>query len=128
MMMNCMEIGINLVRLVCGALLLSCQLSWACYLFPSDQPNPCAEKACLYGSRCVVTPDGRYATCECPVSCPSYGDSDDSVPVCGSDGRYYRNRCELDRQACRLARNLTVRHVGKCGKFFHSLSHETERN
>jgi len=91
-------------------------LSGCCYLFPADKPDPCADKACLFGSRCVASTDGHYATCECPESCPNYGDSDDSQPVCGSDGRYYKNRCELDRQACHMGRNITVKYIGKCGK------------
>lgn len=35
----------------------------SCYLF-SDMPDPCADKACLFGSRCVPSSDGLYATCE----------------------------------------------------------------
>ncbi|CAL8148206.1 unnamed protein product [Orchesella dallaii] len=79
-----------------------------------SMPDPCADKACLFGSRCVASADGHYATCECPTSCPNYGDSDDSQPVCGSNGVNYRNKCELDREACRLGRNITVRYEGKC--------------
>ncbi|XP_035709385.1 agrin isoform X4 [Folsomia candida] len=79
-----------------------------------DKPDPCADKACLFGSRCVASADGHYASCECPDSCPNYGDSDDSQPVCGSDGQFYKNKCELDRQACHLGRNITVKYVGKC--------------
>jgi hypothetical protein len=103
-----------LLSLMMGSGLIN--LSGCCYLYPADKPDPCADKACLFGSRCVASVDGHYATCECPESCPNYGDSDDSQPVCGSDGRYYKNRCELDRQACRMGKNITVKYIGKCGK------------
>lgn len=66
--------------------LMGPRLTLACYLYPSDKPDPCADKACLFGSRCVATADGHYASCECPESCPNYGDSDDSQPVCGKYG------------------------------------------
>lgn len=106
--------------LVLLTLFLSCSsnapLSQACYLFPAGMPDPCADKACLFGSRCVASADGHVATCECPTSCPNYGDSDDSQPVCGSNGVNYRNKCELDREACRQRRNITVRYEGRCGK------------
>lgn len=93
------------------------KLSSACYLYPAGMPDPCLDKACLFGSRCVASADGHLATCECPTSCPNYGDSDDSQPVCGSNGINYKNKCELDREACRLGRNITIRYEGKCGKF-----------
>ncbi|ODN03364.1 Agrin [Orchesella cincta] len=90
------------------------KLSAACYLFPAGMPDPLCGQRCLFGSRCVASADGHYATCECPTSCPNYGDSDDSQPVCGSNGVNYKNKCELDREACRLGRNITVRYEGKC--------------
>ena len=113
-----MEILILAITLILFA--ISCHSSgvYGCYLFPADMPDPCADKACLFGSRCVASADGLHATCECPASCPSYGDSEDSQPVCGSDGKYYRNKCELDREACRLRKNITARFFGKCGKKF----------
>ncbi|CAG7786347.1 unnamed protein product [Allacma fusca] len=79
-----------------------------------DLPDPCAEKVCSFGSRCVVSDDGHYATCECPTNCPSFGDSGDSLPVCGSDGRFYRNKCEMDRVACSQHRNISIKFYGPC--------------
>lgn len=66
--------------------------------------------------RCVASQDGHYASCECPESCPNFGDSDDSQPVCSSTSKQYRNRCEMDREACHLGRNITVKFPGKCGE------------
>jgi Kazal-type serine protease inhibitor domain len=93
----------------------------AFFCFCLDTPDPCRTKTCQFGARCVTT-DGRYANCECPTFCPSSsgrdGDSEDSQAVCGSDGKLYRNRCELDREACRWMRNITVKYHGKCGESF----------
>ncbi|CAG7734118.1 unnamed protein product, partial [Allacma fusca] len=80
-----------------------------------DTPDPCATKICHYGSRCIPTLDGRYAICDCPTSCPENSqDREDSQAVCASDGKLYRNKCELDKEACRLRRNITARYYGKC--------------
>ena len=94
-------------------------LSSGCYLYPADMVDPCADKACLFGSRCVPSADGHYAACECE-ECPNYGDTDESQTVCGSDGKLYRNKCELNRHACQLARSVSVKYLGKCGESRHS--------
>ncbi|XP_049859023.1 agrin-like [Schistocerca gregaria] len=86
----------------------------ACYVFPAGVPDPCVGVSCRHGARCVPSRDGRSASCRCPASCPDYGDHEGSRPVCASDGRTYRNQCELRRAACAHAADLAVRFPGKC--------------
>lgn len=84
--------------------------------FPVEN-DLCREKNCGYGARCVVSSDGRNASCVCPEKCHSYGDHVTSHPVCGSDGIDYKNKCELDRAACKSNSNITAKFNGKCGKY-----------
>ncbi|KAI5640606.1 kazal-type serine protease inhibitor domain-containing protein [Phthorimaea operculella] len=86
----------------------------ACYLFPSDVPNPCQGVTCGPGALCRPTPDGRSHTCECPESCPSYGDHEGSRPLCANDARDYPGDCEMRRAACETNTNITFKYYGKC--------------
>ncbi|XP_065218165.1 agrin-like isoform X2 [Planococcus citri] len=76
--------------------------------------DPCRHHVCQYGARCVPAPDGRNVTCECPLSCPNYGDHSRSRPVCGADGLDYTNHCELKKTACTSSVNITVKYEGYC--------------
>ncbi|XP_051700161.2 follistatin-related protein 4 isoform X1 [Oryctolagus cuniculus] len=69
----------------------------------------CGKKFCSRGSRCVLSGATREPECRCLEVCrPSY------VPVCGSDGRFYENHCELHRAACLLGKRLSVTHSKNC--------------
>ena len=100
----------------CLSVVLILESSLCCYIFPAEMTDPCREKKCLYGARCVPSIDGRTATCECPKRCPAYGDHTESRPVCGSDGVDYRDQCELRRAACAASKEVSVRFQGKCGE------------
>ncbi|XP_057656608.1 agrin-like isoform X3 [Diorhabda carinulata] len=84
------------------------------YAGSCEQSDPCRDKECSFGSRCMINPDGRNATCACPEKCPNYGDHTTSRSVCGSDGVNYRNQCELQRAACSSQTNITIKFYGKC--------------
>lgn len=85
------------------------------YITFIEVSNPCRDKQCNYGSQCVVSSDGRYATCQCPERCPNYGDHKKSRPVCGSDGKDYSELCVLRMAACQSNTNITMKYEGKCG-------------
>lgn len=126
------------VMLVFGPILLIVLPSTteACFEFTSAIPNPCIEKECPFGADCIPSFDGRSAECVCPVKCPTFGDSRGSRPICGGgtyrylgclqfinlhfskflDGKNYPNLCELNHQACRIGRTVSVRYNGSCGK------------
>lgn len=86
-------------------------------IFVLEQIDPCKDKQCGFGSRCVPSPDGRTASCVCPDKCPSYGDHAESRPVCGSDGVDYNDLCGLNRAACLSNANITQKFSGKCGRW-----------
>ncbi|MEQ2178120.1 hypothetical protein GOODEAATRI_010708 [Goodea atripinnis] len=50
------------------------------------------------------------AKCMCPLSC----DSNPDQMVCGSDGKDYRNECELHQHACKNQKNIRVQYQGPC--------------
>ncbi|KAK1882389.1 Follistatin-related protein 4 [Dissostichus eleginoides] len=53
--------------------------------------------------------DTGRAECVCQEKCrPSF------VPVCGSDGRFYENHCEVYRTACLERRRIYVVHSKDC--------------
>ncbi|XP_026758909.2 agrin-like [Galleria mellonella] len=89
-------------------------ITTACYLFPSDVPDPCRGVTCGPGALCRPTPDGLFYNCECPTSCPSYGDHEGSRPLCASDARDYPGECEMRRAACESNTNITFKYYGKC--------------
>lgn len=67
---------------------------------------------CSYGSTCVQSSDGLSAKCMCPLGCEGKAEQ----TVCGSDGRDYRNECELHQHACKNQKNLRVQYPGRCGE------------
>uniref|UniRef100_A0A8C1HF85 Follistatin like 4 n=1 Tax=Cyprinus carpio carpio TaxID=630221 RepID=A0A8C1HF85_CYPCA len=75
----------------------------------SADGGPCRRTYCGRGRECVVREVTGRAECVCQESChPSF------VPVCGSDGRFYENHCELYRTACLQRRRIYVVHSKDC--------------
>ncbi|XP_075882651.1 agrin [Nelusetta ayraudi] len=77
---------------------------------PCSLKDPCAEVTCSYGSTCVQSSDGLSAKCMCPLGCEGKAEQ----TVCGSDGKDYRNECELHQHACKNQKNLRVQYPGRC--------------
>uniref|UniRef100_A0A1A7XDU0 Agrin n=1 Tax=Iconisemion striatum TaxID=60296 RepID=A0A1A7XDU0_9TELE len=77
---------------------------------PCSLKDPCADVTCSYGSTCVQSSDGLSAKCMCPLSC----DGKPVQTVCGSDGKDYRNECELHQHACKNQKNIRVQYQGHC--------------
>uniref|UniRef100_A0A3Q3QZ93 Follistatin-like 4 n=1 Tax=Monopterus albus TaxID=43700 RepID=A0A3Q3QZ93_MONAL len=64
---------------------------------------------CGRGRQCVLMAETGRAECVCQEKCrPSF------VPVCGSDGRFYENHCEVYRAACLERRRIYVVHSKDC--------------
>lgn len=87
----------------------------SCYVFPADSVDPCLEKQCPPGARCVVGPT-REPSCVCPQHCPQYGDHAASRPLCATDNRDYRDLCHMRKAACAQGKEINLKLHGACGK------------
>lgn len=63
-------------------------------LMEQEKMNACLYKHCSLGEKCEIDADGR-ATCVCRRHCKPT-----EKPLCGTDGRFYRNHCEMHKMAC----------------------------
>ncbi|XP_067381825.1 agrin isoform X9 [Channa argus] len=77
---------------------------------PCSLKDPCTEVTCSFGSTCVQSSDGLSAKCMCPLGCEGKPEQ----TVCGSDGKDYRNECELHQYACKNQKNIRVQYQGHC--------------
>ncbi|XP_023220936.1 follistatin-related protein 5-like isoform X2 [Centruroides vittatus] len=72
--------------------------------------DPCKKIMCGRWRDCEANQLGE-AVCVCQRFCKKR-----KKPVCGSDGAYYVNHCELHRAACLTGRAITIDHKGGCWK------------
>ena len=94
----------------------------------------CKTKACPNYSRCKIDENGYYAKCYCPFDCDindvnsmiqmfatpfNYTNSLASFktdqPVCGTNGKDYRNFCDLQKESCDENNEIKIAFLGKCG-------------
>ena len=68
----------------------------------------CDQVSCPAGKSCVLNDESR-PECVCNEICNRI-----YRPVCGSDGKTYSNKCELEATACRNDEIITVSHNGQC--------------
>ncbi|XP_054833673.1 follistatin-related protein 4 [Eublepharis macularius] len=69
----------------------------------------CEKKYCVRGSKCVINKETDKPECRCIDNCkPSY------MPVCGSDGKFYENHCELHRASCLQRKKIYIIHSKDC--------------
>ncbi|KAG7484660.1 hypothetical protein MATL_G00052500 [Megalops atlanticus] len=69
----------------------------------------CRKRFCGRGRQCVVSNETGQTDCVCQNRCrPTF------VPVCGSDGRFYENHCEVYRTSCLQKKRIYVVHSKDC--------------
>ncbi|OWA51517.1 Follistatin-related protein 5 [Hypsibius exemplaris] len=92
---------------------------------PSFRTSDCSSLQCDHGRICRQSTITGNAECICRSHCPLHRN-----PVCGSNGNWYRNRCELHRISCLEGRALHIvedSHKDHCSHApLHSLMHEQE--
>ncbi|NWI52367.1 FSTL4 protein, partial [Calyptomena viridis] len=64
---------------------------------------------CGRGSRCVPGGAGGRPECRCVETCGTT-----FLPVCGSDGRFYENHCQLHRASCLQGKKISISHSKDC--------------
>ncbi|KAM6251491.1 follistatin-related protein 4 [Porphyrio hochstetteri] len=69
----------------------------------------CEKKYCGRGSVCVVNKDTNQPECRCVEDCKS-----SYMPVCGSDGKFYENHCQLHRASCLQRKKIYIIHSKDC--------------
>ncbi|XP_009889137.1 PREDICTED: follistatin-related protein 4 isoform X2 [Charadrius vociferus] len=69
----------------------------------------CEKKYCGRGSKCVVNKDTNQPECRCVEDCKS-----SYMPVCGSDGKFYENHCQLHRASCLQRKKIYIIHSKDC--------------
>ncbi|XP_059681425.1 follistatin-related protein 4 isoform X2 [Gavia stellata] len=69
----------------------------------------CEKKYCGRGSKCVVNKDTDQPECRCVEDCKS-----SYMPVCGSDGKFYENHCQLHRASCLQRKKIYIIHSKDC--------------
>ncbi|XP_064243581.1 follistatin-related protein 4 isoform X2 [Passer domesticus] len=69
----------------------------------------CERRFCGRGSRCVLNRDTQQPECRCVEDCKS-----SYMPVCGSDGRFYENHCQLHRASCLQRKKIYIIHSKDC--------------
>lgn len=88
----------------------------------SPETDPCDTTVCGRGRQCEVNQLGE-AVCVCQRFCKKR-----KKPICGSDGKYYINHCELHRASCLTGKTLTIDHKGDCSNkkadTFNDANHE----
>ncbi|XP_004708840.2 follistatin-related protein 5, partial [Echinops telfairi] len=79
------------------------------FLIQDGPFGSCENKYCGLGRHCVINRELGKAECACLEHCKRH-----YKPVCGSDGEFYENHCEVHRAACLKRQKITIVHNEDC--------------
>ncbi|XP_049762120.1 follistatin-related protein 5 isoform X3 [Elephas maximus indicus] len=79
------------------------------FLIQDGPFGSCENKYCGLGRHCVISRELGRAECACMELCKRH-----YKPVCGSDGQFYENHCEVHRAACLKKQKITIVHNEDC--------------
>uniref|UniRef100_A0A8D0WLX5 Follistatin-related protein 5 n=1 Tax=Sus scrofa TaxID=9823 RepID=A0A8D0WLX5_PIG len=79
------------------------------FLIQNGPLGSCENKYCGLGRHCVLNRETGQAECACVDLCSQH-----YKPVCGSDGGFYENHCEVHRAACLKKHKITIVHNEDC--------------
>ncbi|CAK7305535.1 Follistatin-related protein 5 [Vulpes lagopus] len=79
------------------------------FLIQDGPLGSCENKYCGLGRHCVISRETGQAECACMDLCKRH-----YKPVCGSDGEFYENHCEVHRAACLKKQKITIVHNEDC--------------
>ena len=119
----------NWLRLLINLLFLTTRFGDCCIIIGTEQleQNLCKTKVCSNYGKCRIDESRLVPECVCPVDC----EEDDFVSmlsdwlkhvnltrdelVCGSDGKDYKDFCQLRKMSCEQNKEIKIVHVGNCG-------------
>ncbi|XP_075400856.1 follistatin-related protein 5 isoform X3 [Tenrec ecaudatus] len=79
------------------------------FLIQDGPLGSCENKYCGLGRHCVINRERGQAECACMEHCKRH-----YKPVCGSDGQFYENHCDVHRAACLQKQKITIVHNDDC--------------
>nr|XP_036859065.1 follistatin-related protein 5 [Manis javanica] len=79
------------------------------FLIQDGSLGSCENKYCGLGRHCVISRETGQAECTCMDLCKRH-----YKPVCGSDGEFYENHCEVHRAACLKKQKIAIVHSEDC--------------
>ncbi|VCW99449.1 unnamed protein product, partial [Gulo gulo] len=79
------------------------------FLIQDGALGSCENKYCGLGRHCVISRETGQPECACMNVCKRH-----YKPVCGSDGEFYENHCEVHRAACLKKQKITIVHNEDC--------------
>ena len=119
----------NWTRLLINLLFLTTRFGDCCIIIGTEQleQNLCKTKVCSNYGKCRIDESRLVPECVCPAEC----EADDFVGmlsdwlkhanltrdelVCGSDGKDYKDFCQLRKMSCQQNKEIKIVHVGNCG-------------
>lgn len=79
------------------------------FLLQGGPLGSCENKYCGLGRHCALSRETGEAECVCMDRCKGH-----YKPVCGSDGEFYENHCEVHRAACWKKQKIIIVHNEDC--------------